>query len=148
MKDHPDYEFIQMLWRKHWERHQRYLTLCLPCISLQKEKERNARLTGDALAIELEKAGSVTSEGNHESTAVAWDVAHLKGASKQILSRFHAMAKESLFGEQGRRRTASIIDASDDENAVARPSITVSASSKYIAINWLKTARIKLQQHG
>jgi len=39
-------EFVQTTWRNYWMAHQRYQTLCLPCISYEKEKSQKARFAG------------------------------------------------------------------------------------------------------
>ena len=43
-KEHPEEEFDQVLWKNFWQKHARYRTICLNCISMRKEKERRAEM--------------------------------------------------------------------------------------------------------
>eukprot|EP00814_Leptocylindrus_danicus_P022468 CAMPEP_0116032652 /NCGR_PEP_ID=MMETSP0321-20121206/18304_1 /TAXON_ID=163516 /ORGANISM="Leptocylindrus danicus var. danicus, Strain B650" /LENGTH=1662 /DNA_ID=CAMNT_0003508143 /DNA_START=2771 /DNA_END=7759 /DNA_ORIENTATION=+ len=136
---HSGDEFNQAKWKHFWQKHQRYRTLCLPCISLSKQKERNAALSGDPT-------------GLNDSGYPEWGAVYLDSSSRDILQFWYASAQEHIFGKEGRQRQKASIDISDDEAEDSvrikwpREEANFSASSKEIATIWLRTARSKLQR--
>lgn len=122
---------------------QRYETICLQCISRDKEKARNGTIQG-ALA---------DSEEDDSRAYPDWGPVYLSAASKAILMKWYRNAQENIWGKTGRRRPPAAIDVSDDEGeevpaewAVAQ--VVLSEASKALAIRWLRTARSRLQQRG
>lgn len=123
---------------------QRYETICLQCISKNKEKARDKSIQG----------GMVDSDdGESEEVYPDWGPVYLNAASRAILMQWYRKAQENVWGKAGRRRPPVIIDVSDDEGddvpaewAVTR--VVLSDASKALAIRWLRTARARLQQRG
>lgn len=123
---------------------QRYETICLQCISKNKEKVRDSNIQG---AME-------DSEDEEEPSAYPdWGPVYLSAASKAILMKWYRRAQENVWGKAGRRRPPVLVDISDDDGegvpidwAVAR--VVLSDASKALAIRWLRTARARLQQRG
>ena len=44
--EHPEDEFDQVAWKTFWIRHQRYKTICLACITAEKDKAKSDALKG------------------------------------------------------------------------------------------------------
>lgn len=122
---------------------QRYETICLPCISKNKEKTRDSNIEG---AID-------DSEDEEEPNAPDWGPVYLSAASKAVLMKWYRRAQENVWGKAGRRRPPVTVDISDDDGedvptdwAVAQ--VVLSDASKALAIRWLRTARARLQHRG
>ena len=115
--------------------HQRYQTLCLPCISYEKEKSRKARFAGRYTSLILpNNIGDATAAMNEEM--------QLSTASKQILKKWHETAKGNRRLRQEKRTHDPNNFNGVDTNAVL--STKISASSKDIAIDWLSKARTRV----
>lgn len=129
--------FDQVLWKHFWQKHQRYETICLPCIGQTKERERKAAMAGDQSDDLRTDAGA----------SPEWGAVSLDNVSKAILMGWYKSAQENVFGQGGRRRNQSPIDISDDEEedevsfSWAQRPVNINEPSKAIAIKWLRTAR-------
>ncbi|GMH66707.1 hypothetical protein TL16_g04487 [Triparma laevis f. inornata] len=141
--EHPSEEFDQILWKNFWQKHARYRTVCLSCISMRKEKERREAL-----------AGQLRDDDDDDGIDYPkdWDAVYLSAASNAILLGWYKAAQNRLFGkESGKRRQRVNIQVSDDEGdelvqSWAQESLNLSESSKMIAVKWLRTARAKIQK--
>lgn len=123
---------------------QRYETICLQCTSRNKEKALNSNIYGEK---------DESEDGDEVSAHPDWGPVYLSAASRAILITWYKKAKENVWGKSGRRRPPAPIDVSDDEGddvpaEWAVTQVVLSASSKALAIRWLRTARARLQQRG
>lgn len=123
---------------------QRYETICLQCITKDKEKARNGNVQG---------AFADSEEEDYSRAYPDWGPVYLSAASRAILMKWYRNAQEKVWGKAGRRRPPVAIDVSDDEGdevpaewAVAQ--VVLSDASRALAIRWLRTARARLQQRG
>lgn len=123
---------------------QRYETICLQCISKNKEKARDSYVHGA-----MEESEDDGDQGAYPD----WGPIYLSAASKAILMKWYRRAQENVWGKAGRKRPPVLVDISDDEGedipadwAVAE--VVLSDASKALAIRWLRTARARLQQRG
>jgi len=142
--EHPNEEFDQILWKNFWQKHAQYRTICLNCISQRKERERREAL-----------AGQLKDEDDEDGAdyPANWGAVYLNAASNAILLGWYKAAQNRLFGKDSgaKRRARALIPVSDDEGdeltqAWAQEALTLSESSKLIAIKWLRTARAKIQK--
>jgi len=132
---YEDAEFVQTTWRNYWMAHQRYQTLCLQCISYEKEKLRKARFAARYTSSILPNSiGDATTAVNEEM--------QLSTASKQILKKWHETAKGNRRLLQDKRTHDPNNINKADTNAVL--STKISVSSKDIAIDWLSKARTRV----
>lgn len=123
---------------------QRYETICLQCISRNKEKARNLNIHGAMVESEEE-------EGSRSYPD--WGPIYLSAASKAILMKWYRRAQGNVWGKAGRQRPPVLVDISDDDGedvpadwAIAQ--VVLSDASKALAIRWLRSARARLQQRG
>lgn len=137
---------LKVAWKRFWMQNQRYETICLQCISKNKEKARNRNIHGaikDYNEREEEESGSYPD----------WGPIFLSAASRAIVMTWYRKAQEHVWGKSGRRRPPVSIDVSDDEGedvpaGWAGTQVVLSDASKALAIRWLRTARARLQQRG
>jgi len=140
--EHPEEEFDQVLWKNFWQKHAKYRTICLSCISQRKEKDRRDALVG-ALKDDDSDGGADYPE---------WGPVYLNAASDAILKGWYRAAQNRLFGKEGgKKRDRVQIQVSDDEGdellqSWAQESLDLAESSKLMAVKWLRTARGKLQK--
>lgn len=123
---------------------QRYETICLPCITRNKEKARDNKIHGA-----IEDSEDEEDPGTYPN----WGPVHLSAASRAILMKWYRKAQKNVWGKSGRRRPPVSIDVSDDEGEDiptdwAIGQVVLSDSSKALAVRWLRTARARLQQRG
>lgn len=135
---------VKVAWKRFWMQNQRYETICLRCISKNKEQARDTDVHG---------AMEESNEEEEPSKYPDWGPVYLSAASKAILMKWYRRAQENVWGKAGRRRPPVLVDISDDEGedmptnwAVSQ--VALSEASKALAIRWLRTARARLQQHG
>ncbi len=124
---YPGNEFDRAMWKQFWFRTQKYHTICLPCISADKERERNAE--------------------NMHDPDLDWGAVMLQKAGKSIISTWHQNARSNLDGPEG---TANVdISDDDEEEDVAfnwtKECIVLNEKSSIVATMWLRTARARLQ---
>ena len=74
-------EINQVLFRRFWQRNQRYQTICLPCIRQRNNKEKEEIITDDK-----------SSDGESDGELVAND---LTRSSESILAHWYASAKRN-----------------------------------------------------
>lgn len=129
---HAGHEFDRGLWKQFWYRNQRYHTVCLPCISIKNETERNHQ-NGD------------------DVNSRSWGPVILTDTSRVILDSWYMTARENLFGAEGKSRDRVTIDVSDDEeddmtDEWRRHRLALNNTSSSMAVYWLRSARARLQQ--
>ncbi|CAM9709889.1 unnamed protein product [Ectocarpus sp. 12 AP-2014] len=142
--EHPADEFDKVAWKRFWMQNQRYETICLQCISKNKEKARDSYVHGA-----MEESEDDGDQGAYPD----WGPIYVSAASKAILMKWYRRAQENVWGKAGRKRPPVLVHISDDEGedipadwAVAE--VVLSDASKALAIRWLRTARARLQQRG
>jgi hypothetical protein len=152
--EHPEDEFDQVAWKTFWIRHQRYKTICLACITTEKEKERGAALKA------IGKGGGGggggggdDDDGDFNDDGNDWGPVYLTAASRAMLVKWYKTAQGRVFGKGGKRRKQVVVDVSDDEgdeapSQWARTPVDLSAASTALAIRWLRTARVRIQKAG
>ncbi|CAM9095227.1 unnamed protein product [Chrysoparadoxa australica] len=144
-QDHPENEFNKVQWKKFWMQHQRYETLCLPCISRSKEDERQAAMKGAMSESDDDQPETLLSQLYPD-----WGPVYLAAASQAILLQWYRQAQERVFGQSGRKRKQVILDDVSDDSGDEDANLfgsteDFSEASKAIAIKWLRTARARLQ---
>jgi len=141
-------EFDQVGWKRYWMKHQRYETICLPCITKNRNDERKEAMRRGGGGI---GGGLTDSEGEDEDRPDFGPV-YLSAASRAILLGWYRAAQDKVWkGKKGRRRKKKVIEVSDDEGEElvaewARKPVVITEASKALAIKWLRTARSRLQQ--
>lgn len=123
---------------------QRYETICLQCISKNKEKARHSNIQGTMNDSEDEEEPGAYPD---------WGPVYLSAASKAILMKWYRRAQENVWGKAGKRRPPAMVDISDDDGEEvptdwAVTQVVLSDASTALAIRWLRTARARLQQRG
>jgi hypothetical protein len=133
LEKYDDIDFVQATWKIFWDLHQKYQTLCLPCISSMKEKAQKARF---GLPPTISGLSAPTSLQDHVTTETS-----ITSRSKQLIKKWHEIAKENrrrvrhnkgggVHGGQQPRKTNT-----------SYSSPIISASSKDLALSWLLEAR-------
>ncbi|CAM9243358.1 unnamed protein product, partial [Choristocarpus tenellus] len=142
-EEHPSDEFDKVAWKRFWMQNQRYKTVCLKCVSSNKEQDRNKTI----------QYNMDNSDGENEQEYPDWGPVYLSASSQAILLQWYHQAQENVWGKNGRKRPQAAIHVSDDEgdeNPVgwATKQVKLSAASRALAIRWLRTARARLQQRS
>jgi len=144
-----DEEIDQVQWKAFWNKNQKYHTICLACLSKRKEKVIKEALAGAggfaAILYDDEQ------EGYPDFGPV-----YLSAASKAILMSWYRKAQMVRQAKKGvNRRAPKVIKAiSDDEGddevplEWAKQMEKMSASSKAIALKWVRTARAGMQKRA
>lgn len=132
----------KVAWKRFWMQNQRYETICLQCISKNKEKARDSKVHG---------AMEESDEEDEPGAYPDWGPVYLSAASKAILMKWYRRAQENVWGKAGRRRPPVLVEISDDEGEDvpsdwAISQVVLSDASRALAIRWLRTARARLQQ--
>jgi hypothetical protein len=138
LEKYDDAEFVQATWKNFWEMHQKYQTLCLPCIFMLKEKARKSRFDPTPAALSSRKKVC------DDTTTLASEVLNLSSRSKQLLKKWHHSAKENRQRLQRRGLNNAIRDGTSTGKTLLYPSPNISTSSKDFAISWLSKARNNL----
>jgi len=81
-------EIDQVLFKRFWQRNQRYQTICLPCIQKRKSKEHEKIITDDRSLDESDSSNNLTSD----------DMDH---TAKSILSNWYVAARNRLESVEG-----------------------------------------------
>merc|ERR1711968_391545 len=144
-----DEDIDQVQWKAFWNKNQKYHTICLACLSKRKEKVIKEALAGAggfaAILYDDEQ------EGYPDFGPV-----YLSAASKAILMSWYRKAQMVRQAKKGvNRRAPKVIKAiSDDEGddevplEWAKQMEKMSASSKAIALKWVRTARAGMQKRA
>jgi hypothetical protein len=138
LEKYDDVEFVQTTWKNFWDLHQKYQTLCLPCISSLKEKARKARFGSPPTSSGLSAPTSFKDQVTTETS--------ITSRSKQLIKKWHEIAKEN------RRRVRLNNGAGFRGGKQPRKTNTsysspiISASSKDFALSWLLEARNNLHR--
>jgi len=86
---HPGQTDIdQVEWKAFWVKHQRYRTICIPCIAKRKEGERSAAIDG------------LAARDMHDEHS-QWGPVYLSAASRAIIIAWHRKARERIYGRGG-----------------------------------------------
>ena len=126
---------------KFWKKHQRYQTICLPCISQQKIKNTFFESNDHAL----------TNCNKLNNDYPNWKGFRLDDQSTSILMLWYKKARENMF-ENAHDNKPKKIEISDDDdvgsvcNDWMREEIFILPESQNIAIAWLRNARTNLQR--
>jgi len=139
-KEYPNATFDQVLWKQFWYQKQKYHTLCLPCIS--DEKNRSCKI---ASKLPKEEDKSHTIDQRREFGGVM-----LEEATRAILAMWYNTARDRVFGSEGRKRNKAPLDISDDDeedipNEWANKPLYMTDPSTDVAVFWLRSARARLQ---
>lgn len=142
-KEHKnDKEFDQVEWKKFWKQHQKYQTLCLDCIGLNKEEERKKRMKGGMVG------GFHSDSDGDPGGGTDFGPVYLSAASHAIAQLWYRKAQDRIFGSTGRRRKQVVI--SDDEDEIhdskgkehwSQRKVTLNAASKAQLIKWVRIAQ-------
>ena len=146
--ENPDMEeFDQVAWKAFWEKHQKYRTICMACITRRNMEKRDAALVsggGDG--------------GGDEPVGPQFGPVFLSAASKAIMAKWYGMVRRRTrsknAGASPKRSTALAVSSDDeDEDHMAaapwaRKPVKVTASSRAIAVKWLQLARFQRSQGG
>lgn len=121
---------------------QRYETICLQCVTKNKETARDKSIHG-----------AITDSEDDAQAFPYWGPVYLDAAARAILTQWYRKAQENVWGKVGRRRPPVSIYVSDDESDDVQADwavkqVDLSNASKALAIRWLRTARASLQQRG
>eukprot|EP00613_Pedinella_sp_CCMP2098_P053939 CAMPEP_0171891194 /NCGR_PEP_ID=MMETSP0992-20121227/44597_1 /TAXON_ID=483369 /ORGANISM="non described non described, Strain CCMP2098" /LENGTH=258 /DNA_ID=CAMNT_0012518489 /DNA_START=14 /DNA_END=791 /DNA_ORIENTATION=- len=149
--EHPEDEFDQVAWKTFWIRHQRYKTICLACITAEKEKERGQALKAIGFGGPGGGGGGDDDDDFGDDDGNDWGPVYLTAASRAILVKWYKTAQERVFGKGGKKRKQVVVDVSDDEgdeapSQWARTPVDLSAASTALAVRWLRTARVRIQK--
>jgi hypothetical protein len=131
-------------WKTFWIRHQRYKTICLACITAEKEKAKNDALKGLG-------GGGDDEEDDSGAGGGEWGPVYLQPAARAIIVNWYALAQARVFGKGGRKRKQVVVDVSDDEgdempSQWAQEQVELAEASRALAVRWLRTARTRLQK--
>ncbi len=134
-------QFDQVLWKQFWQRHQKYNTICLPCIANLKEIDREKAI--------FQSSSNIVKSNEDEDPN--WGPIMLEERSTSIMKKWYQAAQSRVFGEQGRQREQILIDISDDEGddmtfSWAQKPLSIESNTKTIATLWLRTARSKMKR--
>jgi hypothetical protein len=145
--ENPDMEeFDQVAWKSFWEKHQKYRTICMACITRRNLDKRDEAMVGGGAAA--------------APTGPRFGPVFLSSASKAIMQKWYGLARRRTRakGAPGTnflspKRTAAQAVSSDDEDEDvmasapwARQPVRVSASTRALAIRWLQLARFSRSQ--
>jgi len=150
--EHPEDEFDQVAWKTFWIRHQRYKTICLACVSSEKEKAKKNAMKGGGGG---GGGGGADDDDEEDDTGAGggeWDAVYLSPAARAIMLNWYAQAQSRVFGKGGRKRKQVVVDVSDDEgdempSRWAQEAVELTEASKALAVRWLRTARNRLQKN-
>ncbi|CAM9971837.1 unnamed protein product, partial [Hapterophycus canaliculatus] len=136
--------YHKVAWKRFWMQKQRYETICLQCITKNKEHAREGNLYG---------VMEESDEEEEPSSYPDWGPVYLSAASKAILIKWYRRAQETVWGKAGRRRPPVSVEISDDEGEDVPKDwvisqVVLSDASRALAIRWLRTARARLQRRG
>lgn len=138
-----DEEVDQIQWKSFWSTNQRYHTHCLACLTKRKEVSAKNAMRGALDPVLYDD----TQEAYPD-----WGPVFLSAASKAILLNWYRKAQRVRAGKKGRRRKEKTVKAVSDDEGDDVPSewvksaASLSASTKAIAVRWMRTARARLQQ--
>lgn len=137
IKEYPKSEFDQVLWKQFWHHKQKHHTLCLPCISDEKNHS-------DAISSKLPDVQHTIDQDRE------WSGIMLEDATRSILTMWYNTAQNNIFGVGGRKRDKVPIDISDDDDEDMPTQwssipLQMTESSTDVAIFWLRSARARLQ---
>merc|ERR1719329_1714870 len=138
-----DEEIDQVQWKTFWMNNQRYHTICLSCLSKNKE-------------VDAQKAMQVGSFDpsifdDEQEDYPDWGPVFLTAASKAILLNWYRKAQRLRMGKKGKRKDKKAKAISDDEGDDVPASwldelASITPASTAIAIRWMRTARARLQK--
>ncbi len=148
---YPSETFDQALWKQFWHKHQKYHTLCMPCIAEKRDHDRNNK-------------GGILQNNNNNNPSLGWGAVMLTDASQAILTNWYSSAHDNVFGSNGRRREKQrqrpVVDVSDDDFGEDDYDFTrqqqqwtqqlgdLTSSTSSIAILWLRTARARIKRQN
>jgi len=148
-KEHKnDKEFDQIAWKAFWKQHQKYRTLCLDCVALNKAQEQKDRMEQFGVDIQSDSDGD---KGN----ATDFGPVYLSAASHAIARLWYHKAQDRIFGKTGRRRKQ--VEISDDEDDIhdaegkehwSRKKVVLDTASKAMLVKWIRMARSDMQKRG
>jgi hypothetical protein len=158
----------QVQWKTFWINNQRYHTICLACLTKRKEVDAQSRLRGGLLDPSL-------FDDDAQEAYPDWGPVFLSAASKAMLLNWYRRAQKLRAAKRRRPRRAGPAGAAaaDDDDSMTMSTkgrkerafkeisddegddpmfswlkegmAELSASSKAIAIKWMRTARARLQ---
>jgi hypothetical protein len=142
-------EFDQVAWRAFWEKHQKYRTICMACITRRNQERREEAMMGFA-------PGALGGAADRPAGPDFGPV-FLSPASKAIMRKWYMTARGRLRGRGGaspKRQTALAVSTDDEDEDVmaqapwARKPVQMSAASRAIAVKWLQLARYERSKSG
>lgn len=144
-----DEDIDQVQWKAFWNKNQKYHTICLACLSKRKEKVIKEALAGAG------GFAAILYDDDQEGYPEFGPV-YLSAASKAILMNWYRKAQKMRQAKKGINRRAPKItkpisdDEGDDEVPLewARQMEKMSASSKAIALRWIRSARAGMQKRA
>jgi hypothetical protein len=140
--EHMDEEFDQVAWKEFFNTHEKFRTLCLSCITQNREDEKAKMRAGT-------KSSHFSDSDDDEERGALYGPVFLTAASKAILLRWYRAAQDDVRKRGG--LVAQIANISDDEEGDdanigwGKSRLRLRAATKAIAIKWLRHARAKMQ---
>lgn len=132
-------EFDQRAWRDFFKKHQKFRTLCLNCISKNRDEARG-----------LAKAGVNVSDSDDDPHG--FGPIYLREASKALMRLWLIKARERIVAAGPRGRPDVSSDEEDDDLLVAAPwarrPVVLNPASRAIAKKWLAGARARMLTSG
>ena len=129
----------QVEWKRFWYQQQRYKTVCLTCLSFEKE-QRNKRNVHSS------------HENSPLSKEIEWGPVFLEGRSKAMMRKWYLVAREKVSSD-GNMKHNNIEISDDDEDdtnhaATIDTYIQIEPNASKIASSWLTTARFNILRKG
>jgi len=142
ISDHGGQEFNKAAWKRHWELHQRYQTLCSVCRTKLVAEEK-VKL---ALKIDSSPSAARVRQDVHSKAVPGMNPVRLDNVSEGILKRWRDIAQRRLIKchEKQIHPNHTKTNCSADEPKPVIENLELDVSSKTIAIMWLRTARISI----
>jgi len=126
--------FDQVEWKRYWFQNQRYQTLCVPCLSLEKADQ-----TQRDMSLESQKR------------TTQWGPIFLEGKSKAIIKKWYLEAQGKTHDGISAYHIMNEFSSDDDEDDLSLrhlrdSNLQLEPKATNIASSWLTIARFNLSR--
>jgi hypothetical protein len=135
LEERPDDDAVldHVRWKRYWYQNQRYRTLCIPCLSFEKDQSQK----------------NIADEAVVDKT-LGWGPVHLEGTGKAIMKKWYLEARGQMTNGTSIKHKNNEISDDDEDDFITldqrASDIQIEPKASKIASSWLTIARFNLNR--